>query len=315
MKHNTTCIVAVFSALVCIVQAGLLGFRYDPSAAVIAGTIDPTTGASTPIVTLSGYREFNDDHHAYNSQSKSVIFFATDASEESPYFFTIDTQKGTVLSKFEVPFGPVPYGFHYDGALYAQTFDPADNTTDFVSLNTNNGTVMNSFTYSTSTAGRLVYVSSAFDHTKKNYITSYLVMNDTMINGQSLVTVDVINKRVVSDVRVRVPDITNPFTNIHYNNNTNMLYGFMKNSATLATDVINITPTTGVFTYLNIINTTKYGDDLRSSTLDRQTNILYATFIVDEVPRLVTIDLGKKSIVGDVVMKGGALCDMLTTVY
>lgn len=50
----------------------------------------------------------------------------------------------------------------------------------------------------------LNYVSSAFDTSQNYYYSSYLVMNSTDIQYQSLVTVDVVNKRVVSDIPLKI---------------------------------------------------------------------------------------------------------------
>lgn len=54
--------------------------------------------------------------------------------------------------------------------------------------------------------------------------------------------------------------------------------------------------------------------DIRSTALDPNQNLLYAVFIVDEIPHLVTVDLQKLRIASDYIMKGYALIDMLTVV-
>jgi len=293
-------------------DAALVGFTYNISAVVVYGTISPS-GTTSKLSSLTNFREFNADQHAYNILNNAITFIALNADEESPYYITVDAQKGAVINKFAVPFGPAPFGLHYDnGILYGQTFSPIDSAFSFVTLNANSGAVLSSSKFPAT--ANYSYVTSTFDHTAKYYISSYLKANCTTTVAQEIIISDVTqtNRFIVKDIILQ--DNTSPITNFHYNNYTRFVYGFLRNPTTDVVDVVTVDYNTGKPNFLNIFNNTKYKDDIRSTALDAKTNMLYVIFMVDEVPRLVTIDLTKKVILTDVVMKGVPLIDMLTVV-
>jgi len=295
-------------------EAKLIAFHSNGlTDAVAYGTLDPTTGVSSVVSTFNGLRETNTDQYAYNDKNNYLTFVGFDAVTYVPLLVTLDGQKGLQLMNTTVPFGPVPFGFHYDSVLsilIGQSWN-SNGTGYLVKLDATKS-VVTSYLKSY-LVGTFNFLSSTIDPTKHIYYFTYLVSLPTAIN-QTLWAYDYSANNVISNVTIKVIDITNPVTNLVYSNNTNTLYGMLYRSSVKAADVVSINPQNGVFTYLSIFTNSTYGSDIRSVAIDARSNLLYVIFETD-TPQLVTVDLVGKKIQSSVVIKGVPLVDMLIVVY
>jgi len=280
--------------------------------AVAYGTIDPESGRSSVINTLYGLRETNTDQFAYNDKNNYFTFVAFDAGTYSPLMITIDGQKGVQLMNTTIPYGPVPFGFHYDSVLsqlIGQSWN-ANGTGYIVRLDSTKSAVT-SYLRNFLT-GSFSFISSTLDQTKHLYYFTYLVSSPTAIN-QSLYTYDYNANTVVSNVTISIPDAANPITHLAFSNTTSTLYGMMYSSSAKSVDVLSINPQNGQFQFLNVFTNNTYGIDIKSLAVDPVTNILYVIF--EQIPPvLVTVNLGTKRIQSSVEIQGVPLQDMLFVV-